>query len=107
MSEVVFAPDARSTEAAVSGAGLGMDEYIAIGISSVLLGSIYVASVFLYLHLKRRRQKKEDEIEQQQHQHQIQQVQPLSHHLDKSVIKNNPLLGLSARYVNVLKYLFL
>lgn len=97
MSEVVFAPDARSTEAAVSGAGLGMDEYIAIGISSVLLGSIYVASVFLYLHLKRRRQKKEEEIEQQ-HQQQIQQVQPLSHHLDKSVIKNNPLLGLSTRY---------
>ncbi|XP_026477894.1 uncharacterized protein LOC113384391 [Ctenocephalides felis] len=101
VSEVVFAPDARSTEAAVSGAGLGMDEYIAIGISSVLLGSIYVASVFLYLHLKRRRQKKEEEIEQQ-HQQQIQQVQPLSHHLDKSVIKNNPLLGLSTRHFPVI-----
>lgn len=35
--------------------GLTVSEYVAIGISSLILGLIYVASVFLYLHMKKRR----------------------------------------------------
>lgn len=35
--------------------GLSTKEYIAIGACSVLLGLIYVASVFLYIHVKKRK----------------------------------------------------
>lgn len=53
MSEVLFSTDNRYSDN--SSAGLSMNEYIAIGISSVLLGLIYVASVFLYLHIKKKK----------------------------------------------------
>lgn len=35
--------------------GLSTIEYVTIGISSLLLGLIYVASVFLYVHLRKRK----------------------------------------------------
>lgn len=35
-------------------------EYVVIGISSLLLGLIYVASVFLYLHIRKRRKAASD-----------------------------------------------
>ncbi|XP_067002355.2 uncharacterized protein sha [Anabrus simplex] len=35
--------------------GLTVSEYVAIGVCSILLGLIYVASVLLYLHVRRRR----------------------------------------------------
>ncbi|XP_023948501.1 uncharacterized protein LOC112053338 [Bicyclus anynana] len=54
ITEVQFASNAQTSETS-SASGLTVTEYIAIGISSLLLGLIYVASVFLYLHIKKRR----------------------------------------------------
>lgn len=53
--EVVFSTDVRSTEEPPS--GLSVSEYVAIGVCSVLLGLIYVASIMLYLHIRKRRLK--------------------------------------------------
>ncbi|XP_072942466.1 uncharacterized protein [Epargyreus clarus] len=60
ITEVQFAPDAQ-TSGASNTSGLTVTEYIAIGISSLLLGLIYVASVFLYLHIRKRRRMASEE----------------------------------------------
>lgn len=49
---MAFSLDAHS--GSEKGDSLSVSEYVAIGICSVLLGLIYVASIFLYLHLKKR-----------------------------------------------------
>ncbi|CAK1551468.1 unnamed protein product [Leptosia nina] len=54
ITEVQFTPTAHTAESTTSN-GLSAGEYVAIGISSLLLGLIYVASVFLYLHIRKRR----------------------------------------------------
>ncbi|XP_017069461.1 uncharacterized protein LOC108106734 [Drosophila eugracilis] len=53
--EVFFQP-ANSTTLASTSDGMTMREYVVIGICSLLLGLIYVASVFLYLYMKKRKQ---------------------------------------------------
>ncbi|CAH2042373.1 unnamed protein product, partial [Iphiclides podalirius] len=60
ITEVQFAPNAQ-TSTASSSSGLTVTEYVVIGISSLLLGLIYVASVFLYLHVRRRRKAASEE----------------------------------------------
>ncbi|KAJ2948515.1 hypothetical protein O0L34_g7766 [Tuta absoluta] len=60
VTEVQFAPNAHTAEA-TSTTGLSVTEYVAIGISSLLLGLIYVASVFLYLHIRKRRKAASEE----------------------------------------------
>ncbi|ALC41439.1 sha [Drosophila busckii] len=52
--EVFFQP-ANSTTLASTSDGMSMREYVVIGICSLLLGLIYVASVFLYLYMKKRK----------------------------------------------------
>ncbi|KAH8290131.1 hypothetical protein KR054_000180 [Drosophila jambulina] len=52
--EVFFQP-ANSTTLASTSDGMTMREYVVIGICSLLLGLIYVASVFLYLYMKKRK----------------------------------------------------
>ncbi|PSN58012.1 hypothetical protein C0J52_08109 [Blattella germanica] len=72
------------------GRGLSVTEYIAIGVCSILLGLIYVASVFLYLHVRRRR--KETCLREKDRD--ICEAQPV--HLsgaEEGVIKSNPLLA--------------
>ncbi|XP_053965992.1 uncharacterized protein LOC128868192 [Anastrepha ludens] len=54
VSEVLFQSEATSTLASTSD-GMSTKEYIVIGVCSLLLGLIYVASVFLYLHMKKRK----------------------------------------------------
>ncbi|XP_068620594.1 uncharacterized protein [Battus philenor] len=54
ITEVQFAPNAQTVETSTS-PGLTVTEYVVIGISSLLLGLIYVASVFFYLHIRKRR----------------------------------------------------
>lgn len=54
MPEVFFQP-ANSTTLASTSDGMSMREYVVIGICSLLLGLIYVASVFLYLYMKKRK----------------------------------------------------
>lgn len=54
MSEVLFQSEATTTLASTSD-GMSTKEYIVIGICSLLLGLIYVSSVFLYLHMKKRK----------------------------------------------------
>ncbi|XP_012253115.3 uncharacterized protein LOC105684385 [Athalia rosae] len=55
--EVMFVADAQSAP------GLSTVEYTAIGLSSVLLALIYVASVLLYLHSRRNKKKRVEEPE--------------------------------------------
>lgn len=52
---MAFATDVQSSQD--SGSGLSVSEYVAIGVCSILLGLIYVASVFLYLHTRKKKQK--------------------------------------------------
>ncbi|XP_036332487.1 uncharacterized protein LOC118743831 [Rhagoletis pomonella] len=54
VSEVLFQSEATSTLASTSD-GMSTKEYMVIGVCSLLLGLIYVASVFLYLHMKKRK----------------------------------------------------
>ncbi|PNF40190.1 hypothetical protein B7P43_G08276, partial [Cryptotermes secundus] len=78
-----FGADVHSTVG--DGRGLSVTEYIAIGVCSILLGLIYVASVFLYLHVRRRRREKLRDHHN---------GQPV--HLsvpEEGVVKNNPLLS--------------
>ncbi|XP_065168364.1 uncharacterized protein [Atheta coriaria] len=82
VSEVVFAPDTTTDNE--SSSGLSVSEYVAIGICSVLLGLIYVASVFLYLHIRRRRKEVDKTNERNDN-------QGLA---EEGVVKNNPLLNL-------------
>lgn len=91
VSEVLFAADAQSSP----NSGLSVSEYIAIGICSILLGLIYVASVFLYLHLRgRRRSKDGDEVDRSRDQEK--RIDPEQNAVvhEEGVIKSNPLLGL-------------
>lgn len=57
---------------------------------SVLLGLIYVASVFLYLHLRRRRRDGEKEEDRRDPQAMAS--------AEEGVIKNNPLLSLGRHF---------
>lgn len=52
MAEVLFQPETHSSFV-TSIDGLTAKEYIVIAICSLILGLIYVSSVFLYLHVKR------------------------------------------------------
>ncbi|XP_028030780.1 uncharacterized protein LOC114243469 [Bombyx mandarina] len=54
VSEVQFAPNAHESDATTT-SGLSISEYVAIGISSLLLGLIYIASVLFFLHIRKRR----------------------------------------------------
>ncbi|XP_019881565.2 uncharacterized protein LOC109609353 [Aethina tumida] len=88
VSEVAFFPDAHAASNSES-SHLSLSEYVAIGICSILLGLIYVASVFLYLHLKKRHASKNDVID------------PDSQSLaaaEEGVVKNNPLLSMVAHF---------
>lgn len=58
VTEVAFSLEAHSDSEDSDGDSLSISEYVAIGICSVLLGLIYVASIFLYLHLKKRNSSK-------------------------------------------------
>ncbi|GJQ80776.1 hypothetical protein Trydic_g9367 [Trypoxylus dichotomus] len=89
VSEVVFSADAQSSDAS-DGNGLSVSEIVAIGICSVLLGLIYVASVFLYLHIRRRR--KDGEVKRE-----MRDNASLSN-VEEGVVKNNPLLGLGRHF---------
>ncbi|GBP70694.1 hypothetical protein EVAR_56196_1 [Eumeta japonica] len=60
VSEVQFASNAHTANVE-STSGLSVSEYVAIGISSLLLGLIYVASIFLYLHIRKKRRNAERE----------------------------------------------
>lgn len=50
-----FQSETQATQAASSTIGLSAKEYVAISICSLLLGLVYVASVFLYLYVKKRK----------------------------------------------------
>lgn len=60
VTEVQFASNAQTADGG-SSSGLTVTEYVAIGISSLLLGLVYVASVFLFLHIRKRRKAASDE----------------------------------------------
>jgi len=90
-----FAGDAHAADS--YDRGLSVTEYIAIGVCSILLGLIYVASVFLYLHVRRRRR-----VKQRDHCN----GQPV--HLagpEDGVVKNNPLLSAKRHALETGSYL--
>lgn len=82
MNEVSFSSE---EEAQIESNHLTTSEYVAVGISSVLLGLIYVASVLLYLHLRKAREKKSKRVRDEDE-------RDLAA-AEEGVIKNNPLLG--------------
>lgn len=91
VSEVVFVPDAHASNTDISG-GLTVSEYIAIGICSILLGLIYVASVFLYLHIRRRR--RQEGVDKDLEKRDDQSLSPG----EEGIIKSNPLLSLGRHF---------
>ncbi|CAH2089507.1 unnamed protein product [Euphydryas editha] len=116
ITEVQFASNAHTFESSGS-SGLTVTEYIVIGISSLLLGLIYVASVFLYLHIKRRRKaaaknnnlqklkasKNKDGASLTEHDiirinNERVQILPGVMNQDEGVIKNNPLLTVGRQF---------
>lgn len=114
-----FATNAHASVSTTS-TGLSVSEYVAIGISSVLLGLIYVASVFLYLHIKKRRKAALDESTRRKFskglkkkdgtsitEHDIvrinnERIQTLSNAMidgaENGVVKKNPLLTMGRQY---------
>ncbi|KAI8420155.1 hypothetical protein MSG28_008726 [Choristoneura fumiferana] len=115
VTEVQFAPNAQTSQATTT-SGLSVTEYVAIGISSLLLGLIYVASVFLYLHIRKRKKvgsedssrrlkslkNKDGSIITERDIVRINNERvpslPSSLDLDDGLIKNNPLMGLSRQF---------
>lgn len=87
MNEILFSSDTRAESAPN---GLSISEYVAIGISSVLLGFIYVASVLLYLHIRKRRKESKSE----DHSYDDKNLASM----EEGVVKNNPLLGLGRHF---------
>ncbi|KAL3286922.1 hypothetical protein HHI36_001407 [Cryptolaemus montrouzieri] len=90
VSEVSFISNAQTVSGETD--SLSVSEYVAIGICSVLLGLIYVASVFLYLHIRKRNRlksgnKSNNNLNQDPH--------ALA---EEGIVKSNPLLGLSAHF---------
>lgn len=59
MTEVSFQSEATSSSI-TSIEGLTAKEYIVIALCSLILGLIYVASVFLYIHVKRNKNRSND-----------------------------------------------
>lgn len=68
---------------------LSVTEYVAIGICSILLGLIYVASVFLYLHL---RKKKTNSRSSRRSSRSIRDN-------EEGIVKSNPLLSISSHFL--------
>lgn len=110
ITEVQFTPTVHTPDTSVS-TGLNASEYIAIGISSLLLGLIYVASVFLYLHIRKRRRVsseensgrgkglKRDGTIVKRDILRIDNERTLSNAMgDDGVIKNNPLLSVGRSF---------
>ncbi|KAL1501004.1 hypothetical protein ABEB36_006410 [Hypothenemus hampei] len=91
VTEVAFSLEAQSNSESSSSESLSVSEYIAIGVCSVLLGLIYVASVFLYLHLKKRNNIKEASA-----------TAPANvAHIEEGIVKSNPLLTLTHHFPDV------
>ncbi|KAJ8944956.1 hypothetical protein NQ318_013104 [Aromia moschata] len=86
VSEVAFVSDPHGDKAPSESEHLSVSEYVAIGICSVLLGLIYVASVFLYLHLRKRNIARSDRAGLES--------QSLGT-AEEGVVKSNPLLAIS------------
>ncbi|XP_026763005.2 uncharacterized protein LOC113521619 [Galleria mellonella] len=116
VTEVQFAPNAHTSET-TNTSGLTITEYVAIGISSLLLGLIYVASVFLYLHIRKRRRaasnegtinrlkgikKKDGSIITERDIVRVknESIQSLPNSLgqDNGIVKNNPLLNIPRQF---------
>lgn len=87
MHEVLFSADSSLD---TNTNGLSISEYVAIGISSVLLGFIYVASVMLYLHIRKRRRESSNADDDSDKKN-------LST-IEEGIVKNNPLLGLGRHF---------
>ncbi|XP_066249706.1 uncharacterized protein sha [Euwallacea similis] len=91
VTEVAFSLETNSSSESTESDSLSVSEYVAIGICSILLGLIYVASIFLYLHLKKRSFPKETGKIVREGGGSLATV-------EEGIIKNNPLLSLSHHF---------
>lgn len=101
VTEVSFSTDLNGGELTSNGDGLSMSEYVTIGVSSVLLGLIYVASVFLYIHLRRRKKDNETIVEERNDGNNKKNVVS---GMEEGIVKSNPLLTLNHRHFNDATY---
>ncbi|KAG5875336.1 hypothetical protein JTB14_027195 [Gonioctena quinquepunctata] len=91
VSEVAFVQDTQTeASSSTSSESMSVSEYVAIGICSVLLGLIYVASVFLYLHLRKRNREKDAEKNGEN---------KSIKGIEEGIVKNNPLLSMPAHFI--------
>ncbi|KAJ8931278.1 hypothetical protein NQ314_015845 [Rhamnusium bicolor] len=90
VSEVAFVPDAHAATSTSESEHLSVSEYVAIGICSILLGLIYVASVFLYLHLRKRNNSSSSDKSGLDN-------QSLGT-AEEGIVKSNPLLSMSSHF---------
>ncbi|XP_075981141.1 shavenoid isoform X2 [Anticarsia gemmatalis] len=118
---IQFAPNAQTSESSHA-SGLTVSEYVAIGISSLLLGLVYVASVFLFLHMRKRRKATSDEDGRRlkglkkkdgsiiterdivRVNNERMQNLPSSMGQDDGIIKKNPLLSIGSRQLHDVKH---
>lgn len=89
---MAFLPDTHSSLSASTTDHLSVSEYVAIGISSILLGLIYVASVFFYLHIRRRNAEPKSGSGSS-----IVDSKTLAT-AEEGIVKNNPLLSISSHF---------
>lgn len=82
---MAFLPDTQATPETSD--KLSVSEYIAIGICSILLGLIYVASIFLYINLRKRNKDASPKSDN----HSMNEA-------EEGVIKSNPLLSINSPF---------
>ncbi|XP_050541712.1 uncharacterized protein LOC126905746 [Daktulosphaira vitifoliae] len=86
VKEVLFSTDSKTSEHTPSN-GLTISELVTIGICSVLLGLMYVASILLFLHVRKRRSKERtDDVEKFNNPNVSKEIS------EEGIVKNNPLL---------------
>ncbi|CAG4947027.1 unnamed protein product [Colias eurytheme] len=122
ITEVQFTPNAQTSDSSTY-SGLSASEYIAIGISSLLLGLIYVASVFLYLHIRKRRKVASEEsslrrikglkkrdgtitVDRDILRINNERVQTITNAMgqDDGIVKNNPLLSVGRTFSDKMNF---
>ncbi|CAG9861629.1 unnamed protein product [Phyllotreta striolata] len=92
VSEVAFVQDQALGKEATGGDSLSVTEYVAIGVCSILLGLIYVASVFLYLHLKKKKSNSRASGISRRSSRSVRDI-------EEGIIKSNPLLSIGSHFL--------
>ncbi|XP_056642781.1 uncharacterized protein LOC130449117 [Diorhabda sublineata] len=90
VSEVAFVIDQNATKENATSDTLSVSEYVAIGICSILLGLIYVASVFLYLHIRKKKTNNSRDNRRDSR---------CTRDIEEGIVKSNPLLSIPTHFL--------